>query len=197
MSEESIWKSFTGQVNGQYIDRSYWHSDKTEVTYNNWKIIFDNYIEYKTVSNTTIQQTYTRVTAAYITIDDFRFEIARKNILSAIGTLFGRQDIIIGDSKFDKDFVIKSNNPSQIKALLSNNEIRRRIEEQPKINLETSDQKGVWEDKLPDNELELSFFVEGKIKDIAQLKAIYKLFTLLLDRLYEIGSIIPKIETTR
>lgn len=197
MSEESIWKSFTGQVNGRYIDRSYWHSDKTEVTYNNWKIIFDNYIEYKTVSNTTIQQTYTRVTAAYITIDDFRFEIARKNILSTIGTLFGRQDIIIGDSKFDKDFVIKSNNPSQIKALLSNNEIRRRIEEQPKINLETSDQKGVWEDKLPDNELELSFFVEGKIKDIAQLKAIYKLFTLLLDRLYEIGSIIPKIETTR
>ncbi|MHA3788710.1 hypothetical protein ACX0HA_10905 [Flavobacterium hauense] len=193
MSEEdSIWKSFASQINGNYIEQHYWHSDKTEITYNNWKITFDNYTEYRTVANSDVQQTYTRVTAPYITIDGFKFKIARKSIISSIVKLFGGQDIEIGDVIFDQNFVIKSNNPSQVNALLKNNEIRRWIEEQPKINLEISNQKGIWEDKLPDKELELSFFVEGRIKDIDRLKSIYKLFTVLLNQLYEIGSIIPK-----
>lgn len=192
MSKESIWKSFTAQVNGKYVERSYWHSDKTEVIYKNWIIVFDNYTEYRTVSSTTIQQTYTRVICAYTTVDNFRFEISRTNFLNSIGKLFGSQDIKIGDTKFDKDFIIKTNDPTQVKALLSNNEIRRRIEEQLEINLEISNQKGIWEDKLPDNEFELSFFVEGRIKDIGRLISIYKLFTNLLDQLYEIGSINPK-----
>lgn len=57
----------------------------------------------------------------------------------------------IGYPDFDKAFTIKSNNEFKIKTLLRNKELRKLIEYQKDVNIQILDQKGIWEDKLPEN----------------------------------------------
>ena len=129
----SVWPVFAGHLNGSYIERSYWHSDKASVTYRGLQIVFDNYTEYRTVASTTVQQTYTSVTVEYHPANDFAFEIKRENIVSSITKFFGAQDVEVGDAAFDKAFLIKSNNPAFAKKLLADREVKNAILTQDRI----------------------------------------------------------------
>jgi hypothetical protein len=53
--------------------------------------------------------------APFVNKDGLYFKIYRKGIFSSIGRFFGMQDLEIGDSFFDGNFIIKGNNPKQIK----------------------------------------------------------------------------------
>lgn len=179
----NIWETFAKTANGKFIERKYWHSPKTEIAYKEYKIIFDNYTAYSTVSNNTYEQKYTRVITSISTLNGFKFEIYPKSIISSVAKIFGMQDIETGDLDFDKAFIIKSNNEFKIKQLLNNQKIRLLIKELPKANVVISDQNGIWEEKLPENEVQLSFFTEGEITDLTILNNLRELFTLLLDKL--------------
>jgi hypothetical protein len=188
-SNSNILKQFAAEMNGEFIDRNYHHSAKAELKHSDWKVIFDNYTEYKTSGGKTFEQIYARVISPIKSSDNFRFEICRKNIFSSITKIFGAQDIEIGNSEFDKAFVIKANNEFKLKAFLNNKSLRTQIENQDRINLQISDQKGIWEDKLPEREFELSFFIEEPINDSQKLKSIYSLFAEMLNQLKDINSI--------
>jgi len=185
-TEINIWEEFAIATGGKFVEREEnWLSDKTEIDYNGWKIIFDNY----TLCSDKFQREMTRVIAPIISIDKFRFEIYRNGLIRSIEKIFGAQDIEIGRPEFDKAFIIKANNEFKIKSLLQNQKIRNLIETQKEVNLELSNQKGVWESKLPGKELELQFYVDGAIQDINHLKLLLNLFQELLDNLYQIKSI--------
>lgn len=166
-------------------------SDKTEVHYKNWKIIFDNYTYYTTSGGNSYQQDYTRVRTLLTSPDDIQFEIYRNNVFSFINKLFGAQDLKIDVPDFDKKYIIKSNYPFKTKSLLSDNKIRNQIEQIPKLNLVISNTEGIWEKKLTDNNYELAFFTEGKVEDTILLKKVYGLIVLIIDRLDEINAINP------
>jgi len=188
-SNSNILKQFAKEMNGKFVERSFHNSAKTELKYLDWNITFDNYTEYKTSGGKTLEQIYARVVSPIKSNDNFRFEIYRKNIFSSIAKIFGAQDIEIGNSKFDKDFIIKANNEFKLKAFLNNKDLRNQIENFERINLQISDRKGIWEKKLPGKEFELSFFIEEPIDDIQNLKSIYFLFIEMLKQLKEINSI--------
>lgn len=185
----NILKQFAEEMNGKFIERSYHNSAKAELKYLDWDITFDNYTEYKTSGGKTFEQIYARVVCPIKSNDNFRFEIYRKNIFSSIAKIFGAQDIEIGHPEFDKEFIIKANNEFKLKAFLNNKNLRSQIENFDRINLQISDQKGIWEQKLPEKELELSYFIEEPITDIQNLKSIYSLFIEMLKQLKEINSI--------
>jgi hypothetical protein len=182
-------RRFAEENNGNYIERTYWHSPKAEIPFKNWKIIFDNYTEYRNSGNLTLEQIYTRVVAPIKSNDNFKFDIYRKTTFSSIPKIFGAQDVEIGNKEFDKSFIIKANNEFKIKAFLNKKELRTQIENFEKINLQISDQKGIWEEKLPEKEFELSFFVEEPICEMKKLDSIYLLFEAMLCQLEEINSI--------
>lgn len=186
---KNLWKQFAEEMNGRYIERHYWHSDKAEVYYKNWKIIFDYYTHYTTAGNNSYEQKYTRVIAPFVSAEDFMFELYPNNIFSSVAKIFGAQDVETGYPEFDKAYIIKSNNGFKLKSLLADKAIRKQIESIKNINLQISNQKGVWEEKLPKNEYELSFFTEGKITDLSNLKDVFSLFTALLDQLDKIHPI--------
>ncbi len=58
--------------------------------------------------------------------------------------------------------------------------------------LDISEFEGVWGDKLPKNEFELSFYVDGKIRDPERLKLILTLFKELIKEMVDLKLIIPK-----
>lgn len=80
----------------------------------------------------------------------------------------------------------------KIKSFLRNKNIRDSIALQKEVNILMSDQKGIWEEKLPKNHFELSFFLDGSVEDIALLKSLLDLFKKMIDELYQLQSIAPK-----
>lgn len=191
--KSSIWKKFAEEIGGKYVEFHYWHSDKAEVNYNKWKIIFDNYIEYRTVSNLTLEKKYTRILAPFISLDDFRFEIYKQHFSDSIAKIFGCQDVEIGYPEFDKKYIVKTNNEFKIKSIFRNKNFINSFINLENPNFQISDQKGIWEEKLPEKEFELTLFFEGEINDIEILKSILNLFKEMLDALYELKSIDYKI----
>lgn len=121
--------------------------------------------------------------------ESFKFEIYREGFVRKIEKLFGAQDIKIGYPEFDKAFTIKSNNEFKIKTILRNKKIRNLINSQKEVNIQISNQKGIWEEELPENESELSYFADGEIKNIETLKSLLELFKLILDELQQMNSI--------
>ncbi len=184
--KKNIWEEFAKETCGRFIKREEsWLSDKTEIEFNGWKIFFDNY----TITSGKLSQKMTRVISPFITSDNFRFEIYRSNYIRKIEKLFGAQDIEIGRVEFDKDFIIKATNAFKIKFLLQNKKIRDLIATQKEVNIVISDQKGIWENKLLKNELELSFYADGEIKDFEVLKSLLVLFQELLNTPEQMNSI--------
>jgi hypothetical protein len=67
--------------------------------------------------------------------------------------------------------------------------IRNYLENLKEVNIQISDQNGIWEDKLPKGELQLSFFSDEEIKDFQVLNLLLDLFKQMLDELFEMNSI--------
>ncbi|MDX6181923.1 hypothetical protein SGQ44_04715 [Flavobacterium sp. Fl-77] len=184
-SENNIWKDFAKETDGIFKEGYSWISDSTEIEYKKWKIIFDNF----TIWSGKYSAETTRIITPIILIDNFRFEIYREGFTRKIEKLFGAQDLKIDDNQFDKSFIIKSNNKFKIKKLLQNKELKNQLELQKEVNLQISDQKGIWGEKLPKDQFELSFFLNRKVRDLELLKAILKLFKIILDDLHEMKAI--------
>jgi hypothetical protein len=173
------------KTGGTFKEGYSWRSDSTEIDYENWKIIFDNF----TVWSGKYSSETTRVMTSITLSDNFRFELYREGFIRKIEKIFGAQDIEIGDPEFDKAFTIKSTNEFKIKALLRNKTIKSLISTLKEVNIQISNQEGIWEKELPPNEFELSYYSDGEINNLETLKSVLQLFKLILDELVLLNSI--------
>jgi len=178
----NIWQQFAKETNGTFAEGYSWRSDSTTIEYKNWKIVFDNYRLWSGKYSTLL----TRVVVPITIKDNFKFEIYNEGLIRKIEKLFGAQDIQIGYPDFDKAFTIKSNNEFKTKTLLRNKEIRNIIASQKEVNIQILNQKGIWEEQLPENEFELSYFTNGEINNTEALNSLLQLFKTLLDEMFEL-----------
>lgn len=181
----NIWQEFAKETNGNFKEGYSWQSDSNEIEYKNWKITFDNYTLWSGKYSTEM----TRVVVPITLKDNFKFEIYREGFIRKIEKLFGAQDVEIGYPDFDKAFTTKSNNEFKIKTLLRNKELRDLITSIKDVNIQISTQKGIWEQELPANEFELSYFADGEIKDIKDLNSLLKLFKIIIDDMFQMNVI--------
>lgn len=182
------WYDFALLTNGKYIEGIAWHSDKTEIEYLNFKITFDNY----RIWSKFFYVSMTRVIVPYISDQDFSFKIRKTTVLRSVAKLLGGQDVEIGFDDFDQKFIIKSNQEDKLKTIFQNDVIRGILLKQNKFYLEISKFEGVWGEKLPKNEFELSFYVDGKIQDPERLKTILTLFKELIKEMVALKLMNPK-----
>ena len=116
------------------------------------------------------------------------FEIYNESLASSIAKLFGMQDILVGDTFFDDNFIIKGNNEEKIKILLNDKRLMELIELLPDLSFQIREDDGWFSEKFPDGVNELYFLCEGEIKDEAMLKNLFEVFSITLERLVEIDS---------
>lgn len=184
-TREEVWKELCARIGADFVEGGFWKGDKVQALFKNWTITLDTY----TVSAGHTHQTFTRMRAPFVSREEFRFRIYRKTAFSDLGKMLGMQDIEVGHSaRFDEDFIIQGNDESKIRALFANPEIRRLIEEQPKIRLELRDDEGFFRKHYPEGVDALYFQVHGVIKDVDRLKKLFDLFTEVLEELYRIGT---------
>ena len=129
-----------------------------------------------------------RISTSSAKYQDDLFKISREGFFSSIGKFFGMQDIEIGDPFFDKQFIIKGNDPKKIKLLLADDRIKELCQTQPRIHLSIKDDEGWFGTDFPEGVDELYFECVGVIKETALLKALFGLFCLVLQRLVQIDS---------
>jgi len=183
-SRDEIWRQLCDEIGAEFIEGGFWQGNKVQARAGEWTITLDTY----TVSTGKSHVTYTRMRAPYVNKDGFQFTIYRKGLFSELGKLLGMQDIEIGDSEFDRDFIVKGNDESKALALFANLKIRQLIQAQPSIHLQVKDDEGWFSASFPEGVDELGFQVVGVIKDVERLKALYELFAETLNQLCHIGS---------
>jgi hypothetical protein len=182
-SRQEIWRQLSAEIDGRYVGGSLWKGDKVQATHGEWTVTLDTYIV--PAGKTFIQ--FTRMRAPYVNVDGFRFSVYRKSIFSGAATWLGMQDIEIGNSPFDDEFVIKGTDEARVRTLFSNPTLRDLIAAQHDIHLTVKDDEG-WFSGFPEGVDELYFSVRGIIKDVARLKQLYELFAETLDTLTVMGA---------
>jgi len=182
--KDEVWQQLSHEIGAEFVEGGSWKGSKVQAYVKPWTITLDTY----TVSTDKTHVTFTRMRAAYLNPEGFRFTIYRKGFLSGLGKLLGMQDIEIGDPDFDEAFIIQGTDEFKVMNLFADVKLRQMIKDQPKIRLEVKDNEGWFGPQFPENVDELRFQVAGVIKDIEWLKALFDLFAVVLDQLCRIGS---------
>ena len=183
-NREQVWRQLAEQIGASYVDGGFWRGDKVEARVKEWTVTLDTY----TVSNGKSSVTYTRMRVPYVNPDGFRFRIYRKGLFSGLGKMLGMQDIEVGDAEFDEAFIVKGNEESRVRSLLSSPRIRQLVQAQSAFRLEVKDSEGVFGPTFPEGVDELCFQVAGVISDAVILKGLFDLFAEVLDVLCHMGS---------
>src|SRR5688572_22255608 len=122
-SKKEIWTQLSDRVHGQFVDGGFWKGDKVIVEHGGWALTLDTFA----VSTGKVTIVYTRMRAPFVNPSGFRFDVYRKSVFSGIAKFFGMQDVEVGDPLFDHDFIVKSDDESRVRMLLSNTRIREMI----------------------------------------------------------------------
>jgi HEAT repeat protein len=184
-TKEEIWQQLSREISAEYVDGDWWWADKVQAHVKDWIITLDTY----TVSTGKSSTTYTRLRAPYLNRDGLRFMVYRRGFFTDLGKWLGMvQDIEVGQSDFDRDFVIQGNDASKLKALFANPRVRELIHLQPSIYFHVQDDDGWFGTKFPDGVDELRFQVYGVIKEVPRLKNLFDLFVETLNQLHQMDS---------
>lgn len=183
-SKDEIWEQIATDIGGEFIEGGFWGKDVLIYKHGEWQILLDTYV----ISTGTSSYPLTRMRAPFVNKDGLYFKISRKGFFSAIGKFFGMQDIEIGDSFFDDQFIIKGNDAEKIKLLLADGNIKDLCQRQPRIELRIKDDEGRFGPDFPEGVDELYFECVGVIKETSLLKSLFALFCLILERLVRLDS---------
>jgi hypothetical protein len=183
-SKDEIWAQIATDIGGEFIQGGFWGKDVLIYKHGEWQILLDTYV----VSTGTSSHILTRMRAPFVNKDGLYFKISRQGFFRSIGKVFGMHDIEIGDPFFDKQFVIKGNDPEKIKLLFSDGNIKKLCQRQPRIHLNIKDDEGRFGTDFPEGVDELYFECIGVIKETALLKSLFALFCVVLERLVQIDS---------
>lgn len=183
-SKAEIWSQMAADIGADYIEGGWFKGDGVVYQHGEWKLVLDTY----TVRSQNSSTTYTRMRAPFVNKDGLYFKIYREGFFSNVGKFFGMEDLEIGDPFFDDSFVIKGNNHQKLIRLLSDEQLKNLIHEQPRLSLEIRDDEGWFGPDFSGGVDELYFSRVGVMRDINELKSLFELFTHLLTRLVQIDS---------
>lgn len=188
---EDIWGQVTDAdriPDEEQVAEGFWKHDVVRVEAGEWVVTFDQGIT--RAQNSSYDQKYTRIRAPYANRDGFRFCIYRDShgLLSNLGRLLGMQDIEVGYSDFDADFIIKGNDEAQLRALFANAKLRHLVSAQQSFRLQVKKDEGWFGPRFPDGVDELYFATPEWVVHIEEIRALFDLFSEALNQLCHIGS---------
>ena len=178
--KRQIWQELCKRIDADYFKGKWNKPERIEAFHGNWVITIDTFMVDKVV--------FSRIRAPYVNRDDFKFRIYREKFHHRIGKKLGLQDVIVGHTQFDREFVIQGNDERKLQMMFENPHIRNLISYQPSIYLEVRHNAPLFSKKFPKDVNEVYFHVSGVLKDIDQLHDLYDLFGFTLDHLCNIGT---------
>jgi len=186
-SYAAVWQQFAKENNGTYTEAN----NRVTYVYKTHVLVFDTHTHYTIVAGSTQEKEYTRARLEFVSPGNLQFRLMHQGIVDSIGKFFGAQDILIGDEKFDKRFMIKGNDESKVQLLFSNNALRNLLLTQQDLHLQLLDKEGIFDEPITEDHAMLYYLSTEKIKTIEQLNALYTLYTTLIDQLENLNAMKP------
>jgi hypothetical protein len=186
-SQGEIWSSLRAQIDAELVDGGMWRGDRLRMQAGDWTVTLDEYTQTVPAGKVHIHVPHTRMRAPFPNPTGFRFSIHRASVFSYLGSLLGMQDIEVGYPEFDKEFVIKSNDESSVRALCDSERLRTLVSAQPKFQLCIQNDEGWFGTKYPPDVDVLVFDVAARIRDVERLKGVYDVFAETLNKLSRMG----------
>ena len=183
-SRAEVWSRLAQEIGARFQAGGYWGTDLVQAQVDDWILTLDCY----TVSTGKSTITYTRMRAPFVNRDGLRFTIYRNGFFSEFGKMLGMQDVEVGLSPFDREFILQGNDESKIRALLANPRVPPLFQAQPAIHLSVVDDEGWFGPNYPEGVDQLQFVVGGVITDIERLKRLFDLFAEVLHQLAHMDS---------
>jgi hypothetical protein len=180
ISRQEIWRGFADDIGARYEPAGWRKSDRVVLDLTPWQIVLDIYLHENFI--------FTRLRAAFVTAAGMRFRTYRQTPWGTLRKALGMRDIEIGDPPFDDEFIVRSNQPEKIVALLANESIRTHLLTQTYSQLEIRDNDGRRGPRYPANVDSLWFSTADRIDDPGRLRASFDLVAETLNQLVAIGA---------
>lgn len=155
---------------------------KVVFAHRHWNIVLDTY----TVSTGKSTTTYTRIRALFEPNLPFRFAFIRETFLTRVGKFLGMKDVETANPLLDRDYLVRTDNESMVRALVSGSHIAELLVQQPSGTLEIVKFRGRRSPR-PERAAELRWRTGSVIRDPYRLEQLVALFRETLDRLERIG----------
>lgn len=179
---EESWEEFCARVDAAVA--GYLRGAPARVRYRNWCVTLDTNVVPAGAGAAVV----TRMRAPYASRGAFRFKLQRRDFLDALARRIGIHTSETGQTDFDREFVVRSSSDARVRRLFEDTAIRSLIQSQPAINLEARGGDGPFGSALPEGVDELVLRAPGFLTDAAQLRKLFALFALMLDRLCSMDS---------
>ena len=176
------WAEFCGRVDAAVAE--YVRAGRARVRYRGWCVTLDTNVVPAGAAATVV----TRMRAPFVGRGRFRFKLQRRDLLDALARRLRIHSSETGQTDFDREFVIRSEDDGAVRRLFDSPDIRRLIQSQPSINLEARGGDGPFGASLPAGVDELVLRAPGFVTDAERLRRLFALFALILDRLCETGA---------
>jgi hypothetical protein len=178
--KDEAWAALAGRRGGEIVPGRKGGVKKVRFPIEPWVLTLDSF----TQSTGESSHPVTRLRIPYRARDDFRFRIYRQSIFSAIGKMFGMQDIEVGRPEIDDDWIIRSNSVGRIQSVMALTEISRSLAALRTGGLDIKPLRG--KHKAADR-MVASYQVTGLLRDDARLDAAVTLMQSLIERLCRLG----------
>ena len=168
-SRRSAWRQFSDQVDGQFVDGGLFQSDKILVPLGNRTITIDTEKRHEDAYDTPDQ--FIRIRCPFKSKDGFQITAWLHNPtgIISLAKVLGMQDIEIGDERFDRKFIVQSNDPEKARVLLLDYGLRALVEHSSSWHLEITEKEDWYQPiaYVKTNDLEAQYRVsrENRVRN--------------------------------
>src|SRR5690349_16124654 len=141
---EESWEEFCARVDAAVA--GYLRGAPARVSYKNWCVTLDTNV----VPAGAAAAVVTRMRAPYTSRGAFRFKLQRRDFLDALARRLRVHTSETGQTEFDREFVVRSEDDARVRSLFEDPAIRGLIRSQPSINLEARGGDGPFGATLPE-----------------------------------------------
>lgn len=174
---DAVWRQLAQEIDGEFIAGGFLGSSRVVAQIGESTAVLETYWDYQGEGGAA---NFTRIHAPLHNDSQFEFVISSPGVVDRIVHSIGRQPIQTGVPDLDRGFLVRANDASRARALLTNGTVRRYLRDhlwrkQPGLfgtNLE-----------LRLTGAHLSLEVTGHVSDIDRLRGLFRLFRATLEQI--------------
>lgn len=192
-TQDANWKLLAEEIGGEFISdvRDDWGSSSSVVCrVESWTIILEAY-KYRTPKHPGVYAMHTRMTANYLTTDNFGFWVTPPSYMDELKSFFGAEnnrDIKIGEAELNRKYVFYGSDVEKTRRLFENTNLRRMLVWLDNVSYGISGYDGKLSKTYGSKSVQLSYHHPHLIYDIRRLRVLFELFGETLIQLKRIGS---------
>ncbi len=192
-TQDANWKLLAEEIGGEFVTGvcDDWGST-SRVVYRvrNWMVRLEAY-KYRTPRQPGVYAMHTRMTANYLTNDNFGFWVTPPSYSDGLKSFFGlenKRDIKIGENDLDRKYVFCGSDAEKTRRLFENTNLRRMLDWLDDVSYGVNGFDGKLSKTYRQKSVQLYYYHPHLIYDIRRLRVLFELFGETLIQLQRIGS---------